>query len=114
MVDVSKAVEQMTDDELAELVKLAELMDEAKREQDRRASGRAAGDAVSVPTARARYTTSVPCPCCGRNDAVLTTKTIYKDAELREVSGGAAACACGCWYDTTTGERVAIGKKFTY
>jgi hypothetical protein len=93
-VDVSK----MTAEELAELAQAVEV------EQDKRKAAKpeSAYRGWSV-TAR----THAPCPKCGRDDAVLATKTLYGTAELArggEPIGTAAYCKCRTWYDAGTGE----------
>ena len=58
------------------------------------------------------------CPSCGRNDQVVTTKTLYGGPELArdgaEPIGTAAYCNCRTWYDSHTGEYVDINRAYTY
>ena len=111
-----KDAANMTDAELSKLIEQADLMDEARKEQERRRRNAEGEKVVSVPTPRVTRTTKAPCPSCGKRDAVLNTKPMYANGMLgkdgKPTIGTLAYCKCGARYNAGTGERV--GKAYTY
>ena len=117
MIDVSKPIGRMSDDELAEVLKLAELIKDADGEQNRRLDERDRSASVGIPGPMVcTIRTDAACPSCGRNDAVLSTKPMYDNDMLgkdgKPPIGTLAYCKCGARYNAGTGEHV--GRAYTY
>ena len=103
-IDTSK----MTAEELEELAQAVKV------EQDRRKAQKSASESTyrgwSVTTR-----TQAPCPKCGRNDAVLASKSIYAGPELArggDPIGTAAYCRCRTWYNAGTGEYADVRNTY--
>lgn len=106
-IDTEKTVEQMNDAELADVLKLAELMDSAKLENERRRAEASGAREIPIATTSVKRITDAPCPSCGRNDTSIASKTLYADDSLARgrVVGTAAYCGpCRVWYDAGTGK----------
>ena len=93
---------------------LEELAQAVKVEQDKRKAAESASESSyrgwSVTTR-----TQAPCPKCGRNDAVLATKTLYATPELARGGspiGTAAFCKCRVWYNAASGEYADVRNTY--
>lgn len=113
---MEKDVKAMTDDELSALVDHDDLVAAAREELERRKAERDPS-ITPLPASCVRGITDAPCPACGRNDAVIESKTMYGTPELAhggEPIGTMCFCSCRTWYDAKTGKYVNPCDVYTY
>lgn len=109
----------MTDAELAEIIGRDELVKAARAEVERR-KAESNPNVIARPVAQAcvRRSTRAACPCCGRDDNIVSTKAMYDSPSLAqdggEVIGTLAVCRCGAWFDAGTGQPVKPSELYTY